>query len=919
MNFYKHFIFTYLLALGVCAVSCSDDTFGIDNNSKDGQLHFRAKIIQNSQLTKDSRAAQPADACIETRNISGASLQNKKIWLQESTINGIFSSSKKKATRGDIIPNLDYISDNGISLYLWGYRKENGQNQFEEWIKKQTLNINNKGLVTFGEDSDNPVKYYWSANKPYYKFVVLYADEISDDDNSKRSEVACTYGYDKEKQLPYVDFVCPNNVINQFDLLAASTDVNYTQEKDAIPVNLTLYHALTAVQFAINLGKLPNYIKLSGVQLKNVVTKGKYTFPTANKSFGKWSLSEEKGTLSLNCDNDFDDKNTIINLGSTPYKKEGEWENVDGNTFFVIPQNYADIKACLILHNEHTNKDKSFEIPLGKGSFEAGTTKILNFSSQKSLNTLITEGPNVLPVNAKSANFSVFSYYQAGTNEKTKEEPWEYVGYEDCNKTLHTNKYPNWISSVSTQGNGGYNDKQEIKIIPLKLITSFPWDKEFDKNEKGTLQNPYNLANKTGKTKIEETANCYIVSSPGVYSIPLVYGNAIKNGNPNPASYKYNGDILNDDTKLDTFINYAGEEITSPYINKDNKDNKATKAEILWEDRKNMLSIDSTIVSGGKNSDYLKFKVSSEQIKSGNALIAVTNKKGTIMWSWHLWFVPAKEYEKTVSLTDKNTTTRKVANIPLGYTPFLYGPEKESQRKVKLVFRQKDYQNVESKFTVEQKCITEHLFYATYYQHGRKDPFSGEVVHAQNKITAVKGTKTLGYAIQHPNKLINYNYTTDWCNNTYFNLWSADFSIWDNPLKLDNNVKTIYDPCPVGYKVPPVDTFTGMSNKGGAYNKDRYGWSFKADKNKDLFISMNGNVIYNTKTKKTESYVYVVNYGNFPYPNAEGFYQLATTNSSYDKGNNSRCCFMLRHESYNPCELNNNIAEADAVLPVKDE
>ena len=105
MNFYKHFIFTYLLALGVCAVSCSDDTFGIDNNSKDGQLHFRAKIIQNSQLTKDSRAAQPADACIETRNISGASLQNKKIWLQESTINGIFSSSKNKAkTRGYMIP-----------------------------------------------------------------------------------------------------------------------------------------------------------------------------------------------------------------------------------------------------------------------------------------------------------------------------------------------------------------------------------------------------------------------------------------------------------------------------------------------------------------------------------------------------------------------------------------------------------------------------------------------------------------------------------------------------------------------------------------------------------------------------------------------------------------------------------------------
>ena len=34
------------------------------------------------------------------------------------------------------------------------------------------------------------------------------------------------------------------------------------------------------------------------------------------------------------------------------------------------------------------------------------------------------------------------------------------------------------------------------------------------------------------------TANSYIISAPGFYSIPLVYGNAIKDGNDNPASYQ---------------------------------------------------------------------------------------------------------------------------------------------------------------------------------------------------------------------------------------------------------------------------------------------------------------------------------------------------------------------------------------------
>ena len=120
MNFYKHFIFACFLAFGICAMSCSDEIFSTDNNSKDGQLHFIAEVVQNNQLTKDSRAAQPADACIEARNISETLFQGKKMWLQDRTINGIFSSSKNKAkTRGYMIPaDISYLNDNEIKLSL---------------------------------------------------------------------------------------------------------------------------------------------------------------------------------------------------------------------------------------------------------------------------------------------------------------------------------------------------------------------------------------------------------------------------------------------------------------------------------------------------------------------------------------------------------------------------------------------------------------------------------------------------------------------------------------------------------------------------------------------------------------------------------------------------------------------------------
>ena len=37
--------------------------------------------------------------------------------------------------------------------------------------------------------------------------------------------------------------------------------------------------------------------------------------------------------------------------------------------------------------------------------------------------------------------------------------------------------------------------------------------------------------------KLQETANCYVISEPGDYCIPLVYGCSIKNGKTNYESF----------------------------------------------------------------------------------------------------------------------------------------------------------------------------------------------------------------------------------------------------------------------------------------------------------------------------------------------------------------------------------------------
>ena len=59
------------------------------------------------------------------------------------------------------------------------------------------------------------------------------------------------------------------------------------------------------------------------------------------------------------------------------------------------------------------------------------------------------------------------------------------------------------------------------------------------------------------------TANCYVVNGSGTYLLPLVYGNAVKNGDPNPAAYTSTKSGTN---ILTGFVNHLDDGISDPYI-----------------------------------------------------------------------------------------------------------------------------------------------------------------------------------------------------------------------------------------------------------------------------------------------------------------------------------------------------------------
>lgn len=195
-------------------------------------------------------------------------------------------------------------------------------------------------------------------------------------------------------------------------------------------------------------------------------------------------------------------------------------------------------------------------------------------------------------------------------------------------------------------------------------------------------------------------------------------------------------------------------------------------ADVLWESfgTKEQPGIGDVISNVSLSGGYVSFSV--PFMLNGNAVIAVRDNSGTILWSWHIWvcenFDPiasAQRFDnKGVMMMDRN----------LGATSVSPG-------------------NV---------CSLGLL-----YQWGRKDPFlsSGSTTGRSRAAStacwppAVPSDAdygTINYANSHPTTFIVFNNSNfDWC---YTGSSATDDSRW----KPKDQDKGLYDPCPYGWRVP---------------------------------------------------------------------------------------------------------------------
>jgi len=624
---------------------------------------------------------------------------------------------------------------------------------------------------------------------------------------------------------PSVDFTVEPNVRDQKDFMTACTgEVHYATQFEQPTTNLDFRHALTAIRFAV--GQNLSWNKtIDKVEIRNAIMKSKYKLSSEFSGTGAaWdNTGATRGTATLSGLS----VNTSSNPNVTIMGNTG-----DNFTFYMIPQVLTGNSVVAYVHfTDNTEITATL-----KGEWKAGTTRTLKLSETNSTwNYVLTPtDPSAAAYDQTTTdNYGITSYRTApdGTQQAVA---WKVVGYSVDGGTTYTTNKPAWLTSLSkTEGDGGTAADQGTATL-TKDVTDLLAKRNKalkDATALGSASAPYDLSlhNVQGATIARSTANSYVISAPGHYRIPLIYGNAIENGATNTNSYISSAPVTMVDGRdviLHNFQDHAGHAIDDPWIEKTHGGANANVdgAEVVWADAADLVHSPSITHVGGEG--FLDFEVTASDIQSGNAVVAVTKSDGagskTVLWSWHLWFAPKDALDK-IKVTNHQNVNYYFTKEALGWKPTQWsGSTYDKARTVKVKVVQTIKNNgvaQETVINITQNPGGVKKGATTFYQFGRKDAFPGvdaSKLAANSHFTENAGDNmTIMNNIQNPDKFYIYG-SSVYTNYGYYNLWSADNTVTggynqgnDNPV-----VKTVYDPCPVGFKMPANNAFTGFTTTG---------------------------------------------------------------------------------------------------------
>ena len=844
--FYQALSALFVGGMAFSAVSCADDELGENTNNGDTEAVVRFDVSDSQEdaqtrgaLTRGAITPGLTDKDLDGQKLAVQSSENLDVCLIETTIEGVNPVKLEPGTRANIVTTqkLTDFSSTGV-------RGTAANAINKEWFNEEKTS--REGILHNTRS--------WSWLQPHGRFYAVYPESTNGSNGIKFTKPNGT-------AAPSLEFTVNPDVRNQVDLMTAcSDDVHYATRFQAPRTNLQFRHALTAIRFAV--GQNLSFNKtIKDITLKNVLLKSKYTL--SNKLDGTGAAWNHTGyntrgnvTLSnVNYNTNENANSIVIVRDRSMYRNPNETDLTkldDYYTFYMIPQDLDGKVTAEVLFTDGSK----ITVPL-KGSWKAGTTRTYKLSEKNSswTYTITATDPNAVAYNATQANYKIESYREVnGTKQPVA---WKVVGYSVDNGTSWTTTKPSWLKSLSKeQGDGGATAEQLTATLGTDIVDLVAERNKTLQNAAplGTATAPYNLSNATGAAAVQNTANSYLISAPGHYMIPLVYGNAIKNGQTNSSAYQKGSEANN---TLKNFVDQEGYAITDPWIEKTN--NGANRgidlAWTIWSDEKDLVKLASNngLYRAADGNLYIKFEVTKENIKSGNAVVAVrrswqtqrqeqrqqgrkkvwvtvTETHQQTLWSWHLWFAPKNALDK-ITVTNKQGNKYDFTNEALGWKPTAWkGTSYSTPRTIKVKVEQTQGNNGVKQSAVititQNPATTSRTGYTTLYQWGRKDAFPGTTATlAVNTINWNAGSEMYMQTIlQNPQNYFTAGYNGNVLDAgtgfakyyTFYNLWSMNntSAYAENQANSQTVVKTIYDPSPIGFSVPANDAFTGFTENG---------------------------------------------------------------------------------------------------------
>ncbi len=427
------------------------------------------------------------------------------------------------------------------------------------------------------------------------------------------------------------------------------------------------------------------------------------------------------------------------------------------------------------------------------------------------------------------------------------------------------------VLNADTHYDGGYNATATYTIAGQSMALSTSHDVVLSNN---STQAASNLDLSTtypyvgGGTHSPETANCYIVNRVGSYKFPLVYGNKSADGAEAACFKDHTGAtitkrLIKDQIEAKSETDNGNGTYSRYYWTASANTTKGVpqclRAVVLWQDVKGLISsVDNT-------SDAITFTIG--QSNPGNAVIALQakyltytnwNGEGAVaglvdddvwhtLWTWHIWMTD-EVYQnngtengishdayyingyKTEDLAhiaevqdyDTPASTYKILPVNLGWVPDNDNFGLYEKREVWIKLKQTGTVNTAEVHITQNARQELYTGTGTVYQWGRPTAFpalrniNGNVRNvydlAGNNITSqfvLAQATNAGDAIGKPYGVLQLEGNP----NSWFNVSSLDYNDADEHM-WNSDSKTVYDPCPPGFRVPPANVFRTFSKTG---------------------------------------------------------------------------------------------------------